>query len=244
MVIAKLIFSTMRKLTLALLLTLPTIALAIDLEGYYITVKGGASKTFNTGATSFDDGDTIAFQNEDLGTGPAFGFSAGKYLTDNFRLELEAIKRTGYEYDAGDLGNLAVAMKAKIKTHALFINGFYDFQPFSISNTPITPYLGGGVGFSRNKMGKNIQHENGLFDGTTGDGDTNNHFAYKLSAGTLVSITDGLSLDVNYQYVNLGAFQSGNDKYEFGEYSNTLIKPVNGGDIKTQELMVGLQYKF
>ena len=246
MVIAKLIFSTMRKLTLALLLTLPTIALAIDLEGYYITVKGGASKTFNAGATSFDEGDmtNFPFQNEDLGTGTAFGFSAGKYLTDNFRLELEAIKRTGYEYDAGDLGNLAVAMKAKIKTHALFINGFYDFQPFSISNTPITPYLGGGVGFSRNKMGKNIQHENGLFDGTTGDGDTNNHFAYKLSAGTLVGLTKHLSLDVNYQYVNLGAFQSGNDKYEFGEYSNTLIKPVNGGDIKTQELMIGLQYKF
>ena len=74
--------------------------MAIDLEGYYITAKGGASKTFNTGATSFDDGDTLSFQNEDLGTGTAFGFSAGKYLTDNFRLELEAIKRTGYEYDA------------------------------------------------------------------------------------------------------------------------------------------------
>jgi opacity protein-like surface antigen len=233
-----------RKLTLALLLTLPTIALAIDLEGYYITAKGGASKTFNTGATSFSDGDTIAFQNEDLGTGPAFGFSAGKYLTDNFRLELEAIKRTGYEFDAGDLADLSVAMKAKIETHALFINGFYDFQPFSISNTPITPYLGGGVGFSRNKMGKNIQHDNGLADSTTGDGDTNNHFAYKLSAGTLVGLTKHLSLDVNYQYVNLGAFQSGTDKYEFGEYSNTLLKPVNGGDIKTQELMIGLQYKF
>jgi opacity protein-like surface antigen len=233
-----------RKLTLALLLTLPTIALAIDLEGYYITAKGGASKTFNTGATSFSDGDTIAFQNEDLGTGPAFGFSAGKYLTDNFRLELEAIKRTGYEFDAGDLADLSVAMKAKIETHALFINGFYDFQPFSISNTPITPYLGGGVGFSRNKMGTTVQNENGLPDGTTGDGNTINQFTYKLSAGTLVSLTEQLSLDVNYQYVNLGAFESGTDKYENGVYTNSLIRVFNGGDIKTQELMVGLQYTF
>jgi opacity protein-like surface antigen len=244
MVIAKLIFSTMRKLIVLLLLTIPSLALAIDLEGYYITVKGGASKTFNTGATSFDDGDTLSFQNEDLGTGTAFGFSAGKYLTDNFRLELEAIKRTGYAFDVGDTADITITNKAKIETHALFINGFYDFQPFSISNTPITPYLGGGVGFSRNKMGKNIQHDNGLADSTTGDGDTNNHFAYKLSAGTLVGLTKHLSLDVNYQYVNLGAFQSGTDKYEFGEYSNTLLKPVNGGDIKTQELMIGLQYKF
>ena len=40
-----------RKLTLALLLTLPTMAMAIDLEGYYITAKGGVSKT------SLDTGD-------------------------------------------------------------------------------------------------------------------------------------------------------------------------------------------
>ena len=236
----------MKKLLAVLLFTLPTMAVAVDLEGYYITAKGGVSKTLNTGTTSFLDGDLFTLQNEDLGTGSAFGFSVGKYLTNSFRLELEATKRTGYEYDArvSTVEFTTFTFKSKIKTHALFINGFYDFQPFIMSNTAITPYLGGGVGISRNKMGKNIQHENGLFDGTTGDGDTNNHFAYKLSAGTLVSITDGLSLDVNYQYVNLGAFQSGNDKYEFGEYSNTLIKPVNGGDIKTQELMVGLQYKF
>ena len=85
-----------RKLTLALLLTLPTMALAIDLEGYYITAKGGASKTFNTGTTSLinQSGDLRVNQNEDLGTGSAFGFSVGKYLTDSFRLELEAIKNT------------------------------------------------------------------------------------------------------------------------------------------------------
>ncbi|MDA9094056.1 outer membrane beta-barrel protein, partial [Methylophilaceae bacterium] len=158
-----------RKLTLALLLTLPTMAMAIDLEGYYITAKGGASKTFNTGTTSFNnaDGDLIALQNEDLGTGSAFGFSVGKYLTDSFRLELEAIKRTGYEYDAHALLFPAANNKAKIETHALFINGFYDFQPFTMSNTAITPYLGGGVGISRNKMGTIMEHRFGLTNGVT-----------------------------------------------------------------------------
>jgi opacity protein-like surface antigen len=235
-----------RKLTLVLLFTLPTMAAAIDLEGYYITAKGGASKTFNTGTTNFNiwNGSPFFPQNEDLGTGSALGFSAGKYLTDNFRLELEAIKRTGYEFDARLFTFPTFTYKAKIETHALFINGFYDFQPFSISNTPITPYLGGGVGFSRNKMGTNLDHTDGLYDGTTTDSNTNNQFAYKLSAGTLFSLTEQLSLDVNYQYVNLGAFESGTDKYEFGVYSNSLLRPLNGGDIKTQELMVGLQYKF
>ena len=250
MFIAKLIFSTMRKLIVLLLLTIPSLALAIDLEGYYITAKGGASKTFNTGMTStnnfrgFFGGTFFTLPIEDLGTGTAFGFSAGKYLNDNFRLELEAIKRTGYEYDARLDAAPIFTEKAKIQTEALFINGFYDFQPFSINNTPITPYLGGGVGFSRNKTGTTVQHNNGIPDGGTIDGDTINQFAYKLSAGTLVSITEQLSLDVNYQYVNLGAFRGGRIVYVNGAYTNTLNRPINGGEIKTQELMIGLQYKF
>ena len=134
-----------RKLTLALLLTLPTMAMAIDLEGYYITAKGGVSKTSNTGVTeqisSIPELDT--YQNEDLGTGSAFGFSVGKYLTNSFRLELEAIKRTGYEYDARSITFPTITDKAKMQTEALLINGFYDFQPFTMSNTAITPYLGG-----------------------------------------------------------------------------------------------------
>ena len=236
-----------RKLTLALLLTLPTIAVAIDLEGYYITAKGGVSKTLDTGATNYTNttGTTRYLQNEDLGTGSAFGFSVGKYLTDNFRLELEAIKRTGYEKDADfqALGNTLTA-KAKMQTEALFVNGFYDFQPFSIRNTAITPYLGGGVGISRNKMKTTVEHVNGIPDGLTVDGNTINQFAYKLSAGTLVSLTEQLSLDVNYQYVNLGAFKGGTEVYDNGAFAGNIQRGINGGDIKTQELMVGLQYKF
>ncbi|MDA9635570.1 outer membrane beta-barrel protein [Nitrosomonadales bacterium] len=235
-----------RKLTLALLLTLPTMAMAIDLEGYYITAKGGASKTFNTGTTNFNTSAGLlrTLQNEDLGTGSAFGFSVGKYLNDNFRLELEATKRTGYEYDARYIPFPTVTNKAKIETHALFINGFYDFQPFSLKSTSITPYLGGGVGISRNKMKTTVEHNNGIPTGLTFDGNTINQFAYKFSAGTLVSLTKQLSLDVNYQYVNLGAFKSGTELFGNGAFLNNLQRGINGGDIKTQELMVGLQYTF
>ena len=236
----------MKKLLAALLLTLPTMAVAVDLEGFYITAKGGISKTSNTGETTFtsDGGIIETFFNEDLGTGSAFGFSVGKFITDSFRLELEAIKRTGYEYDAAWTVSTDYTEEAKIQTEALFVNGFYDFQPFIIRNTAITPYLGGGLGISRNKMGTIEQNLNGLYDGMTYGGKTINQFAYKLSAGTLVSLTKQLSLDVNYQYVNLGAFKGGTEVYYNGVFSSDLRRPFNGGDIKTQELMVGLQYTF
>jgi len=238
----------MKKILAALLLTLPSMAVAIDLEGYYITAKGGVSKTSNTGVTeqisSIPELET--YQNEDLGTGSAFGFSVGKYLTDSFRLELEAIKRTGYEFDARSITFPTITDKAKIQTEALFINGFYDFQPFSLKSTSITPYLGGGVGISRNKMGTDVVHGNGLANGRTFNGNTINQFAYKLSAGTLVSLTEQLSLDVNYQYVNLGAFKGSTEFCIDGDCDPDIAYQTgtNGGEIKSQELMVGLQYTF
>ena len=237
----------MKKILAALLLTLPTMAVAVDLEGYYITPKVGVSKSMDTGTTSFTAASaTLQLQsNEDLGTGKAFGLSAGKYLTDNFRLEMEAIKRTGYNYDAYNMTESIRVSKADIETHALFINGFYDFQPFTISNTPITPYLGGGIGVSRNKMGS-VSRTDGT--GTLSrriDGTSINEFAYKLSAGTLFSLTENISLDVNYQYVNLGAFKSKTRMVNAaGTETDALLKGYNGGEIKTQELMVGLQYTF
>jgi opacity protein-like surface antigen len=83
----------------------------------------------------------------------------------------------------------------------------------------------------------------GFLMAVTVDGNTINQFAYKLSAGTLVSLTEQLSLDVNYQYVNLGAFK-GVLKFLIMELLTDLQRGINGGEIKTQELMVGLQYKF
>ena len=237
-----------KKIILALLFTIPSLSFTMDLDSYYITAKGGASKTSDTGETSFIlyNGAPRALQNDDLGTGSAFGFSLGKYLTDSFRLELEAIKRTGYEYDGRAIPFPTFTYNTKIQTESLFINGFYDFQPFTMSNTAITPYLGGGVGISRNKMGTNILHDNGLPSGTTFNGNTINQFAYKLSAGTLISLTEQLSLDVNYQYVNLGSFKGGTELSSNGVRlpAIDLQRGINGGEIKTQELMVGLQYKF
>ena len=233
-----------RNLILTLTFILPSLAYAVDMDSFYITPKAGVSKSMNTGETNFTivGSDTFTQKNEDLGTGTTFGFSIGKYLTDNLRLEIEATKRTGYEFDTPSLNNSNIVYKASMQTSSVFINGFYDFQPFSISNMPITPYLGGGVGISRNKMGWVAQ--SGVANGRGLNGNTINQFAYKLSAGTLFGLTEKLSLDVNYQYVNLGAFKSGTTFVIPNNPSVTASPAINGGEIKTQELMVGLQYKF
>ena len=97
----------MKKLLAALLLTLPTISVAIDFDGFYITPKAGVSKSMDTGVMNYTNLWTTSYlEDGDLGTGSAFGFSLGKYLTDSFRLELEATKRTSYEYDVKQINSI------------------------------------------------------------------------------------------------------------------------------------------
>ena len=230
-----------RKCILALALAIPSFAVAVDMDGFYITAKGGVSKSMDTGSTDIINGSTVfGLSDGDLGTGWAGGLSVGKYLTNKFRMELEFTRRGGLEYvgSSDDPGNVFTE-ESNISSNALFVNGLYDFQPFSVKSSSITPYIGGGIGIARNKMGFQREYVEGdVLE--SWDGNSVSSFAYKLTAGTLLSFTEKLSLDLNYQYVNLGDFKGRANTINGFTYS----RGIHGGEIKTQELLVGLQYKF
>ena len=83
----RIICNMIRNLALALLLTLPTMAVAIDLEDYYITAKGGSSKLMDTGEMNWAHtrGTPFYLEDGDLGTGYTYCLSFGEVVTDNFR---------------------------------------------------------------------------------------------------------------------------------------------------------------
>ena len=90
-----------KKITLALLFTIPSLSFAIDLDGFYITPKGGVSKSMDTGVIYGEDTvDKFSIKDNDLGTGRVFGLSIWKYIASNFRLELEASQSGGLKYDS------------------------------------------------------------------------------------------------------------------------------------------------
>ena len=211
-------------------------------KGFYITVKGGVSESRDTGKIHFeDDVQKNTNEDEDLGAGYIFGLSVGKYITNNLRLELEASQRGDLEFNSAPSGATpGFEYKADIDTKSVFINGFYDFESFVISNTSVTPYLGGGIGISRNEMGTVTDS----FSTGSLNGKKVTEFAYKFAAGTLVNLSEKLSIDINYQYADLGKFKSGVYSTNFGGGSIIYPEAFNGGEIKTQELMIGLQYKF
>ena len=59
----------MKKILAALLLTLPTMVVAIDLDGYYITPKVGVSKSMDTGVATLLNfsSEPATLKDEDLG---------------------------------------------------------------------------------------------------------------------------------------------------------------------------------
>ena len=227
----------MKKIIFAILFTLPSIAFASNFD--YITVKGGLSKSNNTGETLYSS--YTAYDN-DIETAKIFGLGAGKYIANNFRLEIEAVKRWDYKHDTVLIGSPQFTHKGNIETRSLFVNGFYDFQDFSLGSKSFKPYIGAGIGFSRNKLGKTQEYSNGTANSLRIHGKVTSEFVYKLSAGVLLSLSENLSLDVNCQYVDLGDYESTRTLHAGG--SRTEMVPISGGKITAQELTFGLQYTF
>lgn len=226
------------------------IKLSDSFKGLYITLKGGVSESMDTGEMHGDaGGGQYDIKDSNLGTGHVFGLSIGKYINNNFRLELEFSQRDELKLDAKFTSEPSASNgsreEADIDTTSVFINGFYDFQPFVISSSSVTPYLGGGIGFSRNQLGTTTLTSQVSSVYTLTDGAKLSQFAYKFAAGVLVNLTKKLSIDVNYQFVDLGRFKASKNYLAIPSgVRGVLTKEDNGGEIKTQELMIGLQYKF
>ena len=231
----------MKKYLLTLLLVLPSIAFSGDLNNFYITAKGGISSTANTGKTNYtDDGRNLVFGNNDLGdSATTLGLSVSKYIYDNFRIELEFVKRTNYDFSAPHATINNAKLEGDIDSSSFFVNGLYDFNAFALDNKTITPYIGVGIGLSRNRAEAISSVVNGEIVNTLNNHSTN-ELAYKFSAGMVMSMTQNMSLDINYQYSNLGDFESG---VYYGSNSQ-LETPVNGGKIKAHELMLGLRFNY
>ena len=232
----------MRKYLLAILFVFPSIAFSGD---YYITAKGGFSDTENTGIISGQDqGEVNRLQDNDLGSGDTFGLSLGKHINGNFRLELEILNRDDYKFNSTLIGSSVFSLKGDIESLSVFVNALYDFNAFSLNDKAITPYIGIGVGSSRNEFDQVKAFENNE-QSTNNTDNSLSEFAFKISAGMVMSLAENMSLDISYQYANLGDFESGTIYTDLDDNSiNTLDKAYQGGEIEIQELMVGLQYKF
>ena len=235
----------MKKILFLTIISLATSGVLADVGDNFFSIKLGSSNSNTTGITTFKDqigtGTAGVTTDKDLGKSDIMEIGIGSYFSETFSGEISLAQRNGFKYATTETDN-TLRYKADVESLAVLINGYFNAQPLSIIQTSVTPYLGVGVGVSRNKMGAVdiTQVSDGVSLGNAAS-NTETEFAYKLALGALINLSDNVSVDLNYQYVDLGNIKSGTN---LSFDSRDLNAPFSGPEITSSELNIGLQIIF
>ncbi len=112
------------------------------------------------------------------------------------------------------------SLDAKFSALTVMVNAYYDI----VNYNGFTPYVGAGIGLSRNK----ISDINLPATSTSG---TKTSFAYSLQAGVSYDYSEALTIDASYRYIDLGKGQSGPATIDIDK-------------LVSHDFRIGLRYRF
>ena len=232
----------MRKILFFTMLSLSTTMTLAEVGDNFFSIKLGSSNSKNAGTSSLitqvnKSGTTT---NNDLGRSNVLGISVGKYFSERFRGEIGISQRKGFKYHTTVPALPENYYKADVESFAIFLNGYVDAQPMTFLQNSVTTYVGAGIGISRNKMNPLSIHSEGVLLGTASS-NTETEFAFKFALGALINLSDNVSVDLNYQYVDLGDIKSGTN---LSWDARDMAAPITGPEITSNEFNVGLQIAF
>ena len=171
-------------------------------DGIYIRLGGGATFVSDWAQDYTYNPNTVfvtpppAGQTVSNGSGFLLGGAIGFDYADGIRTELE------YRYAVSKIDGAAIdgvpatVLEDDMRAHFIFSNFFFDLTNAS----PLTPFIGGGVG------GAFVDNENGVRDAA---------LAYQGRAGVSLALSDGFSLDTEYIYVGSNKLVYGPTDEEF-----------------------------
>jgi opacity protein-like surface antigen len=179
-------------------------------DGWYMSGNVGLSIISDSDMGSYDEEDLEDVTGEDLPAGTTgsaeMSFDKGWMISaaagydfGNFRLESELF------YVANDLDEISATVNAPsvpsvtvgvpidgdMTGLTLLFNGYYDFN----AEGKVHPYITGGLGYSF--VDATIEVEGEDFS------DDDSVFTYQVGAGLLYDMTDNVSLDLRYRYLQM-----------------------------------------
>lgn len=187
----------------------------------YVRIDGGWS--FGRDADLKADGTASL---DDIGNSSIVAVGIGHYFSPEFRGEITLSRRSGYALNDTDPvgGN---EFKADITATTVMASVYVDFAGAS----SVVPYVGFGLGVSRNKM-DDITWTGPTVPGGTQivEGDTTTALAAQFAFGAAFEITRNIAFDASYRLTSLG-------KLDMSAFD---ADGVLGG----HELMAGLRLSF
>jgi opacity protein-like surface antigen len=170
----------------------------------------------NSGIICGDAACTSPGKLKDVGGGLVLGLGIGYRFSESLRGDITFGYRFSRLNDT-DASAPATRFKADVSSLTAMANGYYDF-----GSSGMRPYLGLGVGVSRNRVGS-IEFDDGAGFAGTVPGGSKTDFAAAFMAGVAIPM-EGWMLDIGYRYISMGKLKVDAD-------------PVSGYDGATGKLM-------
>lgn len=131
---------------------------------------------------------------------------------------------------------------AKKSEWLMMANAYVDLGDYH----GIVPYIGAGIGASRNTISsfrdEGIDPNTGLPTLAYADAASKWNLAWALHAGLAFKVTDQLTVDLGYSYVDLGSARSGDIIAYDG--TNSVYNPMYFKHITSHDVKLGMRYTF
>ena len=176
---------------------------------------------------------TMGGELNDIGSSAVLGAAVGARLHPNVRAELAVGYRGSYKLDDVDAGVPISYFTADAKSLSVMLNGYYDF-----GSGPLRPYVTAGIGYARNKLGTVELNLPATAVRLPIGGATKGNLAWSAGLGVGYAMTNRLTLDVGYRYIDLGDIEASSQTlpFNFGPYSGAT------GKLRAHEITVGLRF--
>ncbi len=178
-----------------------------------------------------------------MGASAVFGISAGYRFGPMLRADIGYQRHGGYNLSGWDPAG--TYYDPPVTSNAMIVTGFLDY-PEKIGGW-FRPYVGLGIGVSRNKMNSLNWFDPTCCSGTLNSSTTTNSFAWQGSLGAAISldsVAKGLVLDIMYRYSDLGDFKKAAGFDQVGNFSGSGTTTSATGNIRSNEFLFGIRWEY
>jgi opacity protein-like surface antigen len=230
----------------------PVLAPAVDYSGWYLRGDIGFSNQsvgslFNVNYANFASVNNI---DKGFDAAPFFGLGIGYTVNNWLRFDFTGEYRGAASFHGLDVGALPAGGFADdrytgSKSEWTFLfNGYVDLGTW----WNITPFVGAGVGFSRNTISNFgdisvcVNSNSCATSDAFGPTASKWNFAWALHAGLAYQLYRNVTLELAYRYIDLGNAESGNLVAFDG--TNNIVNPMEFHHLTSQDVKLGVRFNF
>jgi len=172
-----------------------------------------------------------------LGSGWNLGVGVGYKFPGGFRAGVSYNRRAGYDLKGSDPAG--TDFDPEVKSNAVMLNGAFDLP---INLGPVKPFVGAGIGRSRNEMKPLKWNDPGCCSGTlTGGKKTDT--AWEVTLGADIEVSKGWTLELMYRYMDMGKFVKDSGPDQAGLFGTGVTSSATG-KLRSNEIIVGFKFPF